>query len=561
MRAWEHARSLLPQAADYREATKSWRMDVTAGLTVGIVALPLALGFGISSGAGAEAGIVTAIIAGIVAAIFGGSHVQVSGPTGAMVVVLAPIIAAHGVGALALVSLMAGVIVLVAGALRMGRAVSLIPWPVIEGFTLGIAVIIFLQQIPTLTSAEPSTGFSDNVAVAAAQSLASVDARYLVWTLVCVVIVAACMVLLPRIHGGIPASLVGIVVATAVSHLSASGLATIGELPSTLPAPSLPHVDLHLAGSLLMPAVMVAALAGIESLLAVRVAATMSDIGRYDPDRELIGQGLASIGAGLFGGMPATGAIARTAVSLRAGARTRIAAITHALVLLVVILFVSGPIGQVPLAALAGVLMVTAIRMVDRRTTTAILRSTRAGAAAFVVTAIVTVSVDLVVAVIIGMLVAGFFALRSMSRITAIHREEIPGNPQPGDERISLIRIRGPLFFPSADRVTDEATNQRDVSVVILQMSQLTLVDATGARALEAIVTQLERRNVTVLIKGIAPGHALLFQRIGVVGALRHANHLFTDLTTALEHARSHIERERLPAPDRKPEFRASEHQ
>ncbi|HMR50426.1 MAG TPA: SulP family inorganic anion transporter [Arachnia sp.] len=539
----EHLWGLLPRLTDYEELPRSWRADLMAGLTVGIVALPLALGFGISSGAGAEAGIVTAIVAGFIAAVFGGSHVQVSGPTGAMVVVLAPIIAAHGVGAVALLSVMAGAILLITGIARMGRAVALIPWPVIEGFTLGIAAIIFLQQIPTLTGA--SGDHSTNVIVAAFQAIAAVRIDDALWALLCVATVAACMLGLPKLHRSIPASLVGIVLATLVTTLAGSPLPVIGELPHTLPVPSLPTVSLGLLSELALPAVTVAALAGIESLLSVRVAASMSSKGRYEADRELVGQGLASIGAGLFGGMPATGAIARTAVNLRAGARTRLAAGFHSVVLLGIILFAAAPVGMVPLAALAGVLMMTAVRMVQRRTAMTILRSTKPDALAFVITAVVTISVDLIFAVVIGMIVAGFFAVRSLSRAAGVRREELPGEPVEGDEKIALLRIKGPLVFAAADRVSEAVTAQQGVSVVILAMSQLEVVDATGARTLSDMVVALERRGITVLIKGVLPSHTGLFERVGVMKALRHRNHLFPHLAPALEHARSHVERER----------------
>lgn len=540
----DRLRLLLPTRRDYAGIRRSWRRDLLAGLTVGIVALPLALGFGISSGAGAEAGLVTAIVAGVVAAVFGGSNVQVSGPTGAMVVVLAPIVATHGVGAVAIVSLLAGAIVLAAGALRLGRAVSFIPWPVIEGFTLGIAVIIFLQQVPALTAPGQRGAGHTNVVVAAVEALATADPIYLLWAAGAVAIIAACMVGLPRVHRAIPASLVGIVCVTVLAVAVPNPLADIGTLPHSLPAPTLPAFDVATLGGLALPALAVATLAAIESLLSARVAAGLADTGPFDPDRELVGQGLASIGAGLFGGMPATGAIARTAVNVRSGAATRLAAVTHAAVLLLVVLVAAGPVGMVPLAALAGVLMVTALRMVHLGTVRSVLRSTRADATAFVVTAIITVSVDLIVAVAIGIVVAGMFALRGLSRATGVHRESLEGEPQPGDERIAVIRLDGPLFFAAADRVLDAVTAVDGVSVVILRMSQLELVDATGAHALSEIVHSLERRGVTVLIKGIREGHTELFRTVGVLSALRHHRHLFARLPDAIEHARSHVHRE-----------------
>jgi len=355
------------------------------------------------------------------------------------------------------------------------------------------------------------------------------------------------MLLLPRLHPAIPGSLVGIVVVTFLALLLPTPLAVIGALPHSLPLPAVPFFDLSTLSELLLPALTVAALAAIESLLSVRVAAGLADTGPYDPDRELVGQGLASLVAGVFGGMPATGAIARTAVNVRAGAATRVAAITHAVVLLIVISAVAGPVGAIPLAALSGVLMVTALRMVHRATVLSILRSTRADAAAFVITAVVTVSVDLIVAVVIGMIVAGIFTIRSLSRATGVHREPIAGDPQRGDDRIAIVRLDGPLFFAAGDRVLDAVTALDGVSVVILRMSQLELVDATGAHVLSEIVHRLEARGVTVLIKGVREGHAELFRAVGVLEALRDQRHLFDELPDAIAHARSHVGREATP--------------
>ncbi len=542
MRAVGYITSLLPSWADYRSLKRTWRGDILAGVTVGIVALPLALAFGVSSGAGAEAGLVTAIVAGLVAAVFGGSNIQVSGPTGAMVVVLGPIVAAHGVGAVATVSVMAGVVVLLAGAAKLGRVVSYIPWPVIEGFTLGIAIIIFLQQVPAAVGSRP--GPSSNAFVAAVQSFGQVTWPSLVWPLVVVVLVAAIMVAAPRIHKQLPGSIIAIVLVSVAASLLAIPLAEIGALPPALPAPSFPNLDPAILQQLVGPAFTVAALAAIESLLSARVAASISDTGPYDADRELVGQGLASVASGFFGGMPATGAIARTAVNLRSGGRTRLAAITHALVLLAIVYLATGVISRVPLAALSGVLMVTAVRMVSLSTVRAVVGSTRSDAIVFVVTAIVTVSVDLIVAVGIGIAVAAFFALRALARSGGVHREELPPPAQPEDGHIALFRLDGALFFGAADRVLERVTSVNNVRVVILRMSQLQVLDATGARVITEMVHALERRGVTVLIKGIQPSHLTVATRVGVVASLRHQNHLFTDLPAAVEHARSHVARD-----------------
>lgn len=540
------SRDLWPAREDYRLLPKTWRKDLVAGVTVGIVALPLALGFGVSSGLTAEQGLVTAIVAGLLAAVFGGSNVQVSGPTGAMVVVLVPIVANYGVGAIAAVTLLAGLMVMATGLLRLGKVVSIIPWPVIEGFTLGIACIIFLQQVPQITSADPAEPgeLSSNALVAAVQSLAMADPQYLAWALGAVVIVAACMLIAPRIHPSIPGSLIGIAVVALLAALIPGPLATIGAIPASLPAPTVPTIDPALLGVLLPAAATVAALAAIESLLSARVAGTMADTGAFDPDRELVGQGIASIGASLFGGMPATGAIARTSVSIRAGARTRASSIIHALVLLAVVYVAAGPVGMIPLAALAGVLFMTAIRMVRAATVRSIMTSTRSDAWIFVITALVTVSFDLIVAVLIGVVLAAIVALRSAARTTGVSLEPIQAaSPSELDGSIVAVRFQGPLFFVSSERVFETVMEVRDVTVVILRLSRLERVDASGAQVLAEIVRGLERRGITVLIKGVQDSHIALFRRVGVLAALRHHKHLFVDFDSALEHARSHVER------------------
>ena len=541
--------SLLPSLSDYAETRRSWPKDLLAGATVGIVALPLALGFGVSSGLTAEQGLITAIIAGFLAAVFGGSHIQISGPTGAMAVVLVPIVASHGAHAVIAVTLIAGIIVVAAGLLRLGRTVSFIPWPVIEGFTVGIAAIIFLQQVPFVTTpADLVPGdVSTNAFAAAVQLASSADWSYLPYSLGAVAIVAICMVVAPKLHSSIPGSLIGIIIVTGIAGIVPTPLATIGSIPQSLPSPSLPVIDLSALPTLLPAAGTIAALAAIESLLSARVASSMSDAGAYQPDRELVGQGIASIGSSLFGGIPATGAIARTSVNVRAGGRTRLASIVHAFVLLLIVLVAAAPVSQIPLAALGGVLFVTAVRMVRVGTMLSILRSTKSDAAGFVITALITVSFDLIVAVGIGVVVAAFFALRTLSSATAVHIDRLSDRPEarPGDESIAIVHFRGPLFFASADRIFEEVMRLQGVTVVVLRMSQLELVDATGAHILGDIVRAFERRGITVLIKGVKAGHTGLFRRIGVLDALRHHKHLFDDLPAAIAHARSHVERAR----------------
>jgi len=534
----------LPSRKDYAGLAGTWRTDLLAGITVGIVALPLALAFGVSSGVGAEAGLITAIVAGLVAAVMGGSPVQVSGPTGAMVVVLAPVVAVHGIGSVALLSLMAGLLVCALGFSGLGRAVAFIPWPVVEGFTLGIAAIIFLQQVPLATGTSGTPGH--NTLLAAVEAAAGAAAATVVLTLALVAGVAVVMVLVQKLFRALPASLLAVLLATAAAEILQLDVPRIGALPHSLPAPSLPALDPASLGNLAMPAVAVAFLAAIESLLSARVAAGMAGpdgrpTGPYSPDRELMGQGLASIAAGLFGGMPATGAIARTAVNVRSGARTRLAAAVHAIVLLGITYLASGMVSRIPLAALGGVLMVTAVRMVSRRTITAILRSTRADAAVFVLTAVITVAFDLIVAIQIGLAAAALFALRKFASLSGVQREEIPGPRLEGDEHIAVFRLDGAMFFGAAERILQEISQVKDVQVAIIRLSQLRMLDATGAHALVEVISALELRGITVLLKGVRPDHLDLVTNVGVIRSLRHHKHLFDRLPDAVEHARSHV--------------------
>ncbi|MBU8807677.1 SulP family inorganic anion transporter [Mycolicibacterium goodii] len=535
---------LLPHKNDYADLPRTWRQDVLAGITVGVVALPLALAFGISSGVGAAAGLITAVVAGLVAAVFGGSHVQVSGPTGAMAVVLAPIVAEHGLGSIALVTVLAGLLVLAAGVTGLGRAVTFIPWPVIEGFTLGIAAIIFLQQVPAALAQQAPAG--ERTLLAAFTVVRNADWGEAAKTLAVVGVVAVLMTVLPRVHSGIPASLTAVIVATVFVVALDIPVAAIGELPSHLPAPVLPHVDVNTLRTMFSAALAIAALAAIESLLSARVAATMSPTGPYDPDRELVGQGLASVASGAFGGMPATGAIARTAVNVRSGAATRLSAIVHSLVLLAVVYLATGPVSAIPLSALAGVLMVTSFRMISATTIRKIVRSTRSDALIFVLTAVITVCFDLIEAVEIGILVAAFFALRSVARRSSVVREELPGPRRPGDDQIALLRLDGAMFFGAAERISNAITDAEHphVSVVIIRMSQLGMLDATGAHTLAEITTELESRGITVIIKGVRPEHMDLLANVGVFESLRHENHLLDSLDDAVAHARTHVARQ-----------------
>jgi SulP family sulfate permease len=366
------------------------------------------------------------------------------------------------------------------------------------------------------------------------------------------------MVVVPRLHRSVPASLLAVVVATAIAEMADLDVARIGALPGSLPLPSVPSISAHQLSALFSAALAVAVLAALESLLSAKVADGMAGVPRHDPDRELFGQGLANIVSPLFGGMPATGAIARTAVNIRSGARTRVAAIVHSLVLVLVVLFAGGLVGRIPLAALAGVLMVTAVRMVEVHNVRAVLHATQSDAAVLCITAAATVAVDLIVAVEIGLAAAAVLALRAVARtaeVTPMSTDELDRDRADSlfSQGILTYRLDGALFFGAAQRFLTELTAVTDAKVIVLRLPDLQVLDATGAQALGEIVAELEHRGITVLLKGPRPEHLRVLAATGALDRLAHEDHLFSDLDAALIHARSHVERPhhltREPAP------------
>ncbi|GAA3524172.1 SulP family inorganic anion transporter [Nocardioides daeguensis] len=545
----DRARQLAPRRADWAQA--DLRHDLTAGVMVALVALPLALGFGVSSGVGAGAGIVTAVVAGAIAAVFGGSHVQVSGPTGAMTVVLIPIVAAHGIDGVLVVGLLAGLMLLGLAVTGAGRAIRYVPVPVIEGFTAGIAVIIALQQLPAALGVEVH---AEKVLVLATDAVRA-WAQAPSWGAPATAGgIAVLIVAMARVRAGFPAALFLIVLATVGNALLADSdggtpLATIGTIPSGLPAPHLPSVPWGDLDTLVLAAVAVAALGALESLLSATVADAMSVGQRHDPDRELLGQGLANLVSPLFGGIPATAAIARTAVNVRSGARSRLAALTHAVLLLVVVLVAARWVGQIPLAALAGVLIATAVQMIRVSSLAPLLRATRGDAATLLLTAAATVALDLVLAVTVGLAAAGFFALRQTARTARLEEEPLDNSDHTDEERrlldenIVAYRLDGPLFFAAAHDFLLELAEVKRVRVVVLRMAHLTAVDATGAHVLADTIGRLEQRGVTVLLSGTRPEHLAVLEQLGVHRQLAHERHLFATTPEAIAHARLHAAR------------------
>ncbi|MEU2737419.1 SulP family inorganic anion transporter [Streptomyces sp. NPDC007095] len=546
---WFGARlaALLPGRTDLAEIRRDPRRDLLAGLTVAIVALPLALGFGVSSGLGAEAGLATAVIAGALAAVFGGSNLQVSGPTGAMTVVLVPIVAEHGPSGVLTVGLMAGVMLVALALLRAGKYMQYVPAPVVEGFTLGIACVIGLQQVPNALGVPKPEG--DRVLVVTWRALEAF-AKNPNWTAVAFALaVAAVMAVGARWRPAIPFSILAVTAATIVAQVAGLDAAKpIGDLPSGLPAPSLAFVDPGALGSLLAPAVAVAALAALESLLSASVADGMTVGQKHDPDRELFGQGLANIAAPLFGGVPATGAIARTAVNVRTGAGSRLAALTHAAVLAVIVFAAAPLVSRIPLAALAGVLLATAIRMVEVGSLKAMVKATRSDALILVLTAVATLALDLVYAVIIGLAVAGALALRAVAQQARFDQVPLDRGDHGAEEHALLAehivayRIDGPLFFAAAHRFLLELTDVADVRVVILRMSRVSTMDATGALVLKDAVQKLNRRGIVVLASGIRPGQRQVLDSVGALDLLRVEGREYATTPEAIRGAHDYLE-------------------
>ena len=416
-------REFLPKRSDYKSAGTSWRGDLLAGVTVGIVALPLALAFGITTGAGAAAGLITSILAGLLAAIFGGSNYQVSGPTGAMTVVLVPIVTKYGVESLIPLGFFAGLLTLILGILRTGSLINRVPWPVMEGFTFGIAVVIALQQIPTAL-ATPSIDGGRTVATAwkTLQGAISAGLNYSAIFVVALTLLIKFtypkLVLRFKIKFHIPASFLAIVVSSILVILFDIDVPKVGQLPKAIFHFSRLEFFGIGAYELISAVIAIALLASIESLLSARVADQMAHIhedeNKYLPNRELFGQGLASMFSSIFGGMPATGAIARTGVNIRSGATSRLSAIFHSFFLLAVVLVLSPIISSIPTSALAGVLLGTSYRMASPANLREMLRTTKLDGGILLLTAFIVIFVDLIWGIAIG--TALYFLLSKLKR-------------------------------------------------------------------------------------------------------------------------------------------------
>src|SRR5262245_50585478 len=518
-------------------ARAHWPHNIVAGLVVGIVAMPLAMAFAIASGATPAQGLYTAIVAGLATALLGGTRVQISGPTGAFIAVLAGITAQYGIAGLQAATLMAGVILLVLGVARLGGVIRFIPSPVIVGFTAGIAVIIWVGQWKDFFGLHPApSGLHFHEKFVAL--LAALHHPHLATTLIAsgaLLILIAGNRLLGKVRGleRLPAPLLAMLAATvaqATGHFD--GVATIGSafggIPRQLPGFAWPALSLDHFLQLVGPAFAIALLGAIESLLTAVVADGMAGT-RHDSNQELIGQGLANIVSPLFGGFAATGAIARTATNIRNGATSPIAGVVHALVLLLVILILAPLAAHIPLAALAAILFYVAWNMADAPHVVRLLRAApRADRLLLLVTFVLTVFVDLVVAVNVGVVLAALLFMRRMAEAVQIEQQAFDGDANEEvvlPHSVLVYRIDGPFFFGAAEKL--ERTLERlqlGVQTIVLRLGRVPFMDATGLNTLGEIIGRLQKRHVHVLLCGIHPALRQSLDAAGICAQVGEQN-------------------------------------
>ncbi len=525
--------------------------DIASGITVGVLALPLAMAFAIASGCSPAAGIWTAIVAGLITSALGGSRVQIGGPTGAFIPIVYGIVAIHGFNNLLGATMLAGVFLLAMGLARMGQLIRFIPVTVVIGFTNGIAVVIFLAQIKDFFGLKidslPAEFFHRIKTLAAYAD--TVDLPTLGLASACFIFLFSYNWLSQRI--GIlrraPGPLAVLVVGTLVSYLFNLPVETIGTrfggIPQELPNFGLPNLSIHDFGKLISPAITIALLGAIESLLSARVADSQID-DRHDPNQELIAQGLANIAAPLFGGFAATGAIARTSTNVKSGGRTPIAGITHAIVLVGIVLIAAPLASYVPLATLSAIVMVVAINMGEWHEFKELQRYSYNYRIILLATFFVTVLFDLTIAVELGMVLASLFFIYRMSELTRVERRplrEEASEPQflypDGTMRVAAWQLFGSLFFGAVNKLEallDPAAGHPEV--VILDMTQLIQLDTTGLEGLENLLDKLKKRGCTLLVCGLNSQPGSLLYRSGFVDHLGDDN-VCPDLSSALRRA------------------------
>lgn len=499
---------------------QSFGKDVLAGVTVAAVALPLALAFGVSSGASAAAGLITAVIAGLVTGFLSGGSYQISGPTGAMTAILLSLVAKYQLQGVFLACLMSGIILLLCGLLKLGKIVSYLPLPVITGFTSGISIIIAFGQINNLTGLT----CSGESTISKTISYFTTEQHF---SLVSFIIGAAAVLFMAiypqKINRFFPSSLAVIILATICQFIFRFDVATVGEIPKTVFLPDrldLSAVTLQQAEALIVPAISIAALGLIESLLCGASAGRMKNE-KLDANQELIAQGIGNMVIPFFGGVPATAAIARTAVAIKSGGVTRLTSVIHAAVLLLSMFLLAPVISEIPLAALAGVLIMTAWRMNDWAVIKSIFgKKIKTQIAQYVLTMLATVIFDLTIAILIGVLfsVVMFILKVSDMQITVadVDTEKLHGESSQNHKKTAVIYITGPLYFGTANRLEEKLPDLNEKQIIIFSMRGVPYADASGVQTLQELVAALSEKNIIVYFTAIQPPVMEMFDRCGL---------------------------------------------
>ena len=553
---------LVTTLKDYNR--QQFANDLTAGVIVGIVALPLAIAFAIASGVSPERGLITAIVAGFLISALGGSRVQIGGPTGAFVIIIYGIVQKYGLEGLTAATLLAGVMLLAMGFARLGSVIKFVPSPLVTGFTSGIAVIIFSSQVKDflgLRMGAVPANFFEKVA-AYGSNIGTVSTPALGVALLSLLII----MLWPRVNRRIPGAFVALIATTALVQMAGIDVETVGSrfgtISATIPPPVLPRLGIAEWTALVTPAFSIALLGAVESLLSAVVADGM--IGsRHRANMELVAQGIANIASPLFGGIPATGAIARTATNVRNGGRTPVAGIVHALTLLLITLFFGKWAALIPMATLAAILVVVAYHMSEWRTFREEVRAPKSDVAVLLTTFFLTVAVDLTVAIEIGMVLSAFLFMHRMSEVTAVNavtqqlareaRDEadVPLSqltPRSVPAGVEIFEISGAFFFGAAEafKETLRAVGSKP-KVLIIRMRDVSLLDSTGLRALRDVVRHGRAERTLVLIAEIHAQPMAALERSPTFEELGEGQ-IYMTLEDALDRAREHLAN-RTPTP------------
>jgi SulP family sulfate permease len=525
-------------------SAKLFSRDLISGVTVGIVALPLAMAFAIAAGATPEQGLFTAVVAGFIISGFGGSRFQIGGPTGAFVVLVAGVIARHGYNGLVVAMLLAGVMLILMGVFNFGQFLRFIPYPVITGFTTGIAVLIVTTQIKDFLGLELNQVPSEFIErlEALGGAIPTFDKATLSVSLGTFLVMFTIRKLAPRV----PAHIVGIVFATAVTWILGLHIQTIGSafggIPAELPRLSMPIIDKETVRAVLPDALTIALLAGIESLLSAVVADGMTS-DRHNPTAELIAQGLANIGSALFGGIPATGAIARTATNIRAGAYSPISGLIHVVTLLAFLLVCSKLLYHIPLASLATVLLFVAWDMSELHRFRRLLKAPKADSFVLLLTFGLTVFVDLTVAVQVGVVLASLLFMKRMSEVGSVFEVPLEGEAASDAAikrygKIAVYEIEGPFFFGMAQRFLNTMVFTRTLPIVlIIKLGHVYHIDATAIEALETVILKANQKKIIVVLTEINEGIRKVLSAMGTKALVGQEN-LVTDYPTAVARAK-----------------------